>query len=91
LGWCRICGKDKCTHSAEIEYRVPLIAVVTEAEIDEISIVTRPAMKVTRISALTEPVAELEEILGFDLPDGSVLSCDSCLSPCEGLIRPEFD
>lgn len=91
LGWCRICGGCDCAHSAELEYRVPLMLVVTEAEIDEISLVAKPAMKVTRITGLSQPVAELEEALGYSLPDGSVLSCNSCLLPCEGLIRPEVN
>lgn len=91
LGWCRICGGVDCTHSPELEYRIPLIAVVTEAEIDEISFVAKPAMKVTRITGYSQPVAQLEAILGYDLPDGSVLSCNSCLLPCEGLIRPELE
>lgn len=91
LGWCRVCGDDCCSHSEEREYRVPLNIVVTEAEIDEISLVTRPAMRVTRIERMSESVAAIEEVVGHKLPDGSVLSCDSCLSPCEGLIRPELN
>jgi len=91
LGWCRICGGDDCTHLATFEYRVPLMTVVTEAEIDEISIVAKPAMKVTRITGFTQPVDEIEEVLGRQMPDGTVLSCNSCLLPCEGLIRPELD
>lgn len=91
LGWCRVCGRDKCTHSEQLEYRVPLAAVVTEAEIDEISLVTKPAMRVTRITEVAEPVAALERALGHDLPDGTVLSCNSCLLPCSGLITPELD
>lgn len=87
LGWCRVCGRDCCDHSADMEYRVPVIARIDEVELSDVSLVNKPANPLARIAYHVVPIRDFEDELGCKIPDGTILSCDKCLQPCEGLIK----
>jgi hypothetical protein len=89
LGWCRVCCQPECDHLPTESYRASLVSIIQEMELDEVSIVAKPAHPEARIQAVSVSVAELRARLGKDFEPGMDVSCDRCLLPCEGLIRHE--
>jgi hypothetical protein len=91
LGWCRVCCKAECAHNPTETYRASLVSIIQEMELHEVSIVTKPAHPEARFHAVSVSVDDLREVLGDDFEPGMDVSCDRCLSECEGLIRhPEM-
>lgn len=91
LGWCRVCGsKSACQHTAEETYRVSVGSRVVDIHLDEISFVDKPAQPDARHTRVSVSVAELQEHLGPAWRPGMPVSCDFCLTPCRGLIRPHL-
>ena len=89
LGWCRVCrSKGSCAHSPDESYRAFIVAVITEMQLDEVSIVPKPAHPDARIQRISISVQELQSALGPEWTPGMVVSCDMCLSDCGGLRRP---
>ena len=43
LGWCRVCLKETCGHLPSVQYRVSVVAIICEMNIDEVSLVGKPA------------------------------------------------
>ena len=85
---CSICGQDHedCDHIGGREYDGKLCGrIITRAEIDHISFVSRPNHIDARISFTTVSVEELPEELGPDFQYGTPVSCDACLKPCPGM------
>lgn len=87
LGWCRVCCKADCDHVDTETYRASLISIIQKMDLDEVSIVTKPAHPEARFHAVPIPVADLRAALGSDFEPGMEVSCDRCLSECDGLIR----
>lgn len=88
LGWCRVCGnKDGCEHLADETYRARLIAIVVEMDLDEISLVAKPAHPDARLTSVSYSVRELKDALGDDFEPGVEVDCNRCLRPCQGLNR----
>jgi hypothetical protein len=56
-------------------------------DLDEVSIVTKPAHPEARIQAVSIPVDDLKQMLGGEFEPGMDVACDRCLSDCGGLIR----
>jgi len=90
-GSCRVCGSDGCDeHEPGRTYRTPPIAIVTEIEVlDEISLVPKPAYPDARLTSIPIDTESLRMALGASFSLGLVVSCDRCLSPCDGI--QEFD
>jgi hypothetical protein len=89
LGWCRVCCEADCDHAPTQTYRAPLVSIIREMDLQEVSVVTKPAHPEARIHAVTVPLSDLRAALGQGFAPGTNVSCDRCLSPCEGLIRHE--
>ena len=87
MGWCRVCCETQCDHLPTESYRVSLVSIIHEIELDEVSIVTNPAHPEARIQAISIPIADLRGVLGAEFEPGMEVSCDRCLSDCGGLIR----
>jgi hypothetical protein len=87
LGWCRVCLKTECDHLPVERYRASVVAIITEMELEEVSIVPKPAHPEARIHAVGVSVSELRAALGPGFRPGMDISCDRCLSRCGGLIR----
>jgi hypothetical protein len=65
VGHCAVCHDSDCNeHDPEKTYRVPVIAIVKEAVLEEVSIVERPAQPEARLTAIPLSTAELKEHLG---------------------------
>lgn len=92
LGWCRVCrSQDVCEHSKEKLYAAPVVAIVTEMHLDEVSVVAKPRHPDARITRLSVDVDELRAALGDEWKPGMSVSCNRCLTPCTGLSRPVHD
>lgn len=87
LGWCRVCLKTECDHVSTETYRVSLVSIIQEMDLDEVSVVTKPAHPEARIHAVSIPIDDLQQMLGSEFEPGMEVSCDRCLSDCGGLIR----
>lgn len=88
---CTICGQDPatCTHIAGRVYGGQRCARrITKGRILEVSLVARPAQPDARIFAMSITASELREALGPGFQPGMDVSCDRCLSPCDGVSRP---
>ena len=90
LGWCRVClSKDTCGHSPDNTYRVGVVAFITDMELNEVSIVGKPAHPDARFRSVSLSNRELEAHLGPQWTPGMPVICDRCLTPCAGLTRHE--
>ena len=91
LGWCRVCIlKTDCGHSPTESYRVGVVAIITELELTEISLVSKPAHPEARQRKVSISSSRLKESLGPEFHIGGPVSCDKCLLECQGLHRPDF-
>jgi hypothetical protein len=43
LGWCRVCTEASCDHDASQLYRASVVAIIKEMDLQEVSIVGKPA------------------------------------------------
>lgn len=87
LGWCRVCLQESCDHRSTQRYRVSVIAIIKHMDVQEISLVPKPAHPEARVLEMTIPVSDLREVLGDEFIPGSEVSCDRCLYPCDGLVK----
>lgn len=88
---CSICGSDPqdCAHiTGRVYDGKRCIRKVNELDILEISFVGRPAHPDARIESMSIDIAELHTSLGSDFTPGIPVTCDRCLSPCDGVVRP---
>lgn len=88
---CSICGLDPedCPHIRGYEYDgVVCTRRLVELEVQEVSLVARPADPDARIERVSISHAELREALGDAFRPGIDVNCDVCLTPCAGVRRP---
>jgi hypothetical protein len=91
LGWCRVCGEEDCQdHAPDQRYRVAVTSMIQDVEVDEISLVSKPAVPEARIFQRSIPTADLQAALGDGFAPGMEVSCDKCLNPCGGLTKHEM-
>jgi hypothetical protein len=91
LGWCRVCTNAECTaHAPDQTYRTGVVAIIRDMDLDEVSFVSRPAQPDVRIQRQSIDMADLRAALGEQWKPGMAVSCDFCLHPCSGLVRPQF-
>lgn len=90
LGRCRVClSTEACQHLPTEEYRVSVVGISVSGEILEVSIVNKPAHPEARFQKISLSNAELKEFLGDGFEIGMEVSCDRCLTECDGLTRHE--
>lgn len=88
---CSICRADPegCSHIVGRTYDGQICSrVITRAELLEASLVTRPAFPDARISSVSISRGDLQARLGVDFKTGVDVTCDRCLGPCDGVMRP---
>jgi hypothetical protein len=88
---CSICGQEpeECHHIKGRDYDGKVChRVITKAEMLELSLVGRPANPDARIDSVGVSEAELRERFGPEFRRGIPVTCDQCLSPCDGVSRP---
>lgn len=89
LGWCRVClTREPCEHVPTELYRAGVVSIIDQGDLDEISLVGKPAMPDARIHSQTVDLADLQRALGPEFEPGMDVSCDFCLTRCSGLYRP---
>lgn len=87
LGWCRVCLKQQCEHSPDELYRVSVVSMIEELDVDEVSLVTKPRQPEARLLAVSVPIQDLQAEFGDSFVPGMEIRCDKCLSPCTGLTK----
>lgn len=88
---CSICGRDpdECPHiTGRIYDGERCVRTITEADVLEVSLVARPAQPDARIMSMSVDMSDLRESLGEEFVPGIPVTCDRCLSPCNGVARP---
>jgi hypothetical protein len=87
LGWCKVCLQESCDHRSTQRYRVSVIAIIKHMDVQEISLIPKPAHPEARVLEMSIPISDLREVLGDEFIPGSEVSCDRCLLPCGGLVK----
>lgn len=88
LGWCRVClERGPCDHDPGHEYRTDVVSIITEMQVDEVSIVGKPSHPEARLTRVSVSTRDLSEALGETFSPGIAISCDICLRPCNGLVK----
>lgn len=88
---CSICGRSpsECSHiSGELYEGQQCYRLVTEADLLEVSLVGRPRQPDARIERISLGLEELQNAVDVEFLPGTQVSCDRCLSPCEGVVYP---
>ena len=89
LGWCRIClNKEACEHDPDQTYRTRVVGIIEEMALDEFSFVGKPANPEARLESVSVHFNGRRDRHGKAFEPGMPVSCDRCLSPCGGLVRP---
>ncbi|MGA2470169.1 MAG: hypothetical protein ABSG64_05715 [Solirubrobacteraceae bacterium] len=84
-GRCPVCMQDKCRHTSDRLFRVPVVGIINEVtELPEVSLVGRPAQPEARFVKISVPTADLMAEFGDTFVPGTPVSCDRCLGPCWG-------
>ena len=91
-GICPVCLSETCEeHYAAHTYRVSAIARVVSGDLQEISLVDRPAQPEARLTSIPLPTDKLQDVLGPGFTPGMPVSCDKCLSGCWGFTTLSSD
>lgn len=88
---CSICGRDpdECPHITGRVYEGErCVRRITEADVLEVSFVARPEQPDARIMSMSVGMNDLRQSLGEEFVPGVPVTCDRCLSPCDGVARP---
>jgi hypothetical protein len=73
----RECGGQACVH------------IITDAEVMEVSLVGKPAQPDARLTSISVSTSTMRSKLGEFAP-GVPVTCDKCLSSCDGVHWPTF-
>lgn len=85
---CPVCAETMCNHSPDQKYQVMAGRIITKAELDEISLVTRPKQPEARIQICPVPEETIRNALGPKFRYGEdMVDCSMCLLACPGFSR----
>ena len=88
---CSICGRDpdECPHiTGRIYDGQRCVRKITDLDLLDISLVARPEQPNARIMSMSVDMNDLRDSLGEEFVPGVPVTCDRCLSPCDGVARP---
>jgi hypothetical protein len=88
---CSICGRDpdECPHiTGRLYDGERCVREITQGDLLDVSLVARPEQPDARIMRMSVDMSDLRESLGEEFVPGSPVTCDRCLSPCDGVARP---
>ena len=87
-GRCPVCGKAECEHSPDEVFEVRPSVVITQAELQEISLVHRPLQPDARLTGIPVGRQAVEQSMGphFQFGEQDVY-CSQCSKPCQGFVR----
>ncbi|MHB8466748.1 MAG: hypothetical protein ACYDH6_19255 [Acidimicrobiales bacterium] len=91
-GYCPVChGKDCSEHTEAETFRVRTSAMITNATLNEVSLVAKPKQPDARMLAHPVDLERLKEHLGPDFVPGMRVDCSQCLFPCAGVEHLDVD
>lgn len=85
FGPCRVCGKAKCEHTSDELYKAPVVGIMKDGVLEEVSFVDVPADPLARQTKIDISHDGLHERLGPAFTPGVPVNCDHCLAPYHGL------
>ena len=88
---CSVCrhDPDECPHiTGRIYDGKHCHRIVMQADLLEISLVARPNQPDARIMSMSVGTSHLRQELGKEFVPGMPVTCDRCLSQCDGVARP---
>lgn len=88
---CSICNRDpdECDHiTGRIYGGRRCVRVVKDLDLLEISLVARPEQPDARIMSMSIDMSRMRDFLGDEFVPGVSVTCDRCLSSCDGVVRP---
>lgn len=91
---CSICGLDphECGHvTGRVYDDETCVQVITEVDLDHISLASRPAQPDARIQRVSVPRSDLENAVGPSIAEGADISCDRYLNTCSGVREVMWD
>ena len=87
-GRCPVCAENTCDHSPDKKYQVMAGRIITKAELEEISLVTRPKQPDARIQSCDISGDTIKSMFGPDFRYGEdTAHCAKCLVACPGFLR----
>lgn len=89
---CRLCNKNSCPHRSDTLYRARVVSVIDEnskINIQEVSIVRKPAQPEARLVEIPVDLQKLAKRLGPDFLPGVRIPCNQCIEPCSGFSEIE--
>lgn len=85
-GECNLCGAKACEHKDGDPGEVVCSHWIVSADLQEVSLVPRPAQPMARIHKVGVRRETLEAVLGPQgWETGMEASCDKCLAACRGV------
>lgn len=87
---CSICGLDPedCPHiTGRIYDGQRCVRIITDGRVTDVSYVARPNQPDCRITSISISYKTLREKLGGQFKPGVPVTCDRCLSACDGVSR----
>lgn len=91
LGWCRVClAETDCEHLPGELYRASVVNFLSDIELDEVSLVSRPAHPEARPLLIALSRQDVEARLGHAIPANAHVNCDRCLTACSGLTQHDW-
>lgn len=88
-GGCTICNSPRClSHTPGARYPVVAHPITRQADLQEISTVTRPRDPLARCNAVEIPAYAIASLPNQDDPNAS-LHCEWCIAPCTGFTSVE--
>jgi hypothetical protein len=84
---CSICGTVCNEHVPGRAYRIRATVLITDATLEEVSIVSKPAQPDARLTAIPVDTTRLRAQLGSEFRPGMTVNCDRCLGECDGFDR----
>lgn len=88
---CSICGcdPDECPHITGRTYDAKrCVRVITDLDLIDVSLVARPEQPDARIMRMSVDTSDLRESIGDEFTPGMPVTCDRCISKCDGVARP---
>ena len=87
-GRCPVCAENTCDHSPDEKYQVMAGRIITKAELEEISLVTRPKQPDARIQSVDVSEDNIKSKIGSNFQYGEdTVYCSKCLVGCPGFSR----
>lgn len=88
---CSICGEDPedCSHVSGRTYGGEVcVRIIHKFDLDHVALVATPDFPDARIMSAPVDLSDIKSVLGDVFVPGMTVTCDRCLTDCQGVSRP---